>query len=211
MHGTRYDKDSDGKVNETKFDHTSEPGMETLHREVKATRTLSPEVQSQDSIYLCIAWCTNAELRLFRKFPSLLYCDATGDTNKTRNHLVTFSGRTPDGQQFIFLKVWVHNQKRVTFKWIFQVVLKSFIPKETQKMVHLVLVDGDPQQMNELKIALANYLTNASFANCAFHLVTLGFKKLEYSIRVPAKERRDYDQIVSTLLDWIYSFIIHET
>jgi hypothetical protein len=50
---------------------------------------------------------------------AVLYCDSTGNSNKSGNHqLLTFSGHTTQGQQFIFLKVWIHNQKQVTFKWV---------------------------------------------------------------------------------------------
>jgi len=96
--------------------------MTEFRAEVEQARR-SSSVNPEDKVFLSVAWAHNKELAWFRKFPYLIYCDATSDTNKTGNHLVTFSSRTPDGNQFIFLKVWVHNKKRTTFKWIFQVVL----------------------------------------------------------------------------------------
>ena len=101
-------------MKQTDVDHTSEDGMEELRKEVVAARESSTDINPKDKIFLCIAWSNIEELRLFKKFPSLLYCDATGDTNNNKNHLVTFSGRSPDGQQFIFLRVWVRRSCRMS-------------------------------------------------------------------------------------------------
>ena len=73
----------------------------------------------------------------------------------------------------------------------------------------MVLVDGDPQQMNELRGALQTYLVNAKFTNCGFHLITLGFMKA-CSIRKPKDGqpgKEDFDCIVGILLFWLYSFM----
>ncbi|CAJ1947503.1 unnamed protein product [Cylindrotheca closterium] len=203
---TTFDKDAAGNVTERETDHSTEPAMDELGREVSAARE-DESIFCQDKIFLCIAWTNKEELRLFQKFPSLVYCDATSDTNKNKNHLITFSGRTTNGKQFIFLRVWVHNQKRVTFKWIFQAVLKSFLPSGTHEMVQLVLVDGDPQQMSEVRLALQQYLTSAMFTNCGFHLVTIGFKRA--GIPKPDRDamKTQYDALVSVLLHWMYSFM----
>ena len=173
----RYDKDSLGEIAQTTTDHTTDEGMIDLQDEIAAARATTT-IQPQDKVFLCVAWAKKEELALFHKFPALIYCDATSDTNRNKNHLVTFTGRTTEGKLFIFLRIWVHNQRRVTFKWIFQVALRSFVPKQCHSLVQMVLVDGDPQQMSELKIALNQYLVTAMVTNCGFHLITLGYKKM---------------------------------
>lgn len=193
---------------ETTHDHSSEEGMTDIHQEVAAART-SSSIQPQDKVFLCVAWANKEELILIKRFTTLIYCDATSDTNKNKNHLVTFSSRTPEGRQFIFLRVWVHNQKRTVFKWIFQVVLKAFLPSDFHPLVKMVLVDGDPQQMNELRLALESYLVNANFTLCGYHfLITLGFKRCPITKpRAGQATKQPFDAFVKILLHWLYSFM----
>ena len=64
--------------------------------------------------------------------------------------------------------------------------------------------------MSEVRIALQQYLTSAMFSNCGFHLVTIGFKKCEETIckpKVGTPQREKYEELVSVLRAWIYSFM----
>ena len=187
-------------------DHTEETGMEVLIKEAQHIRT-SKNISDSAKIFLCVAWSSVEEIRMFKRFPELIYCDATADTNNTKNQLVTFSGRTCDGKQFIFLRIWIHNQRTSTFQWIFRVVLKTFIPDAFYKQVQMCLVDGDPQQRVKLTEALQTYLKNAKHSTCTHHLITNGWKKYQPSIMsISPQQRSRYDRFSRILTNWLFSF-----
>jgi hypothetical protein len=60
-------------------------------------------IHPQSRIFMCVAWANLDEIRLFKLFPEVMHCDATCDTSNSKNHLLTFSGRTSTAKQFIFL------------------------------------------------------------------------------------------------------------
>ena len=130
----------------------------------------------------------------------------TGDSNSTQNHLLTFTGRTTSGKQFIFLRVWIHNQRQSSFRWVFGVVLKTFIPTEFHEKVELVLVDGDKQQQAELFNAVQSYLTKATVGSCMFHIVQQNWKNNGTSNCLLTRNYTYYNATVKTLHNWIHSF-----
>ena len=158
------------------IDHSNEPGMDVLIEEARCARS-AKNVSENAKVFLCVAWSSVEEIRLFKCFPEVIYCDATADTNNTKNQLVTFTGRTTSGRQFIFLRIWIHNQRKSTFQWIFKVVLRTFIPNRFFQQVRVCLVDGDPQQHFNLIQALKTYLHNAVHSTCAYHLVSSSWKR----------------------------------
>ena len=189
------------------IDHSNDPGMEVLIEETRNIR-VSENVAEGDKVFLCVAWASVEEIRLFKCFPEVIYCDATSDTNNTKNHLVTFSGRTSSGRQFVFLRIWIHNQKTATFQWIFRVVLKTFIPNLFYNQVKMCLVDGDPQQRVNLAEALKNYLRNAVHTTCGFHLVNNSWKRHAPSkVSIKKEMQSKFDNFSKYITNWFYSFM----
>ena len=66
------------------IDHTSDPEMDVLIKEAKNIRSAN-NVSETSRVFLCVAWASIEEIRLFKRFPEVVYCDATGDTNNTKN------------------------------------------------------------------------------------------------------------------------------
>ena len=158
-------------------------------------------------MFVAIAWSNAKELRLFKLFPEVIHCDATCDTNNSKNHLITFTGRTSTGKQFIFLRIWVVNQRRVMFKWIFSSVLINFVREEFFDYVKLCMVDGDPQQGSEMAIAIKNYMKNAFDGRCSRHIITQGWKRRIPGCHcVPSNLREEFKVIESRIKSWLYSF-----
>ena len=149
---TKLISDCTDRESEDKYllDHSSDQNLKEVILETKQTRAGSIHIRQDDKIFLCCAWATVLELQQFKKHPEVLFCDATSVTNNTKNHLMTLSGtysntfcfsivnycslnhqfvlgRTPQGDQFLILRIWAHNQKRTTFNWIFHAVLPNFI------------------------------------------------------------------------------------
>ena len=70
---------------------------ENAIREIKesANRTrLSGVAGPADHIFVCCAWASKEEIRLMKLFLEVIHCDATCDSNNTKNHLPTFSIQT---------------------------------------------------------------------------------------------------------------------
>ena len=146
---------------------------------------------------------------MFLQHPSVVYCDSTGDSNKKAKHLFTVSGRHPSGKQFVFLRAWVHNQKRSTFKWLFQSVLRSVLPDATLRKIQLVLIDGDPQQRGAVESMLRTYFpsSDTQIGTCAWHLISQGFKrKIRDRSTFPESKHDLCNAFAKTLMSWLHSF-----
>ncbi len=75
----------------------------------------------------------------------------------------------------VFLKVvWLPNQKRSAFRWVFKFVLTSLFDASSFQRTRLVMVDGDPQQKSELSKAIFDCMSNAIDGGCGWHIVEQG-------------------------------------
>lgn len=93
-------------------DLTEDVSYDKLHA---TTSALQKVARTEQKIFVGIAWATMGERNLFKRFPHIIHCDVTGDTDSTQNHLLTFTGRTTAGKQFIFLHMLIHNQRQSSF------------------------------------------------------------------------------------------------
>ena len=82
-------------------------------------------------------------------------------TNNEKMILLTFSGCTSEGQTFIFLSMFLPNQKAYSFRWVFQIDLVALVGKETLAETELAISDGDSQECQQLDTAIEPYLLNA--------------------------------------------------
>ena len=55
-------------------------------------------INPESRLFVAIAWSNTKEFRSFKLFPEVIHCDATCDTNNSKNHLITFTGRTSAGK-----------------------------------------------------------------------------------------------------------------
>jgi hypothetical protein len=123
--------------------------------------------------------------------------------------MLTFSCCTSEGKQVIFLKVWLPNQKKSSFRWVFKFVLTSMIPPECFQRTRLVMVDGDQQQRDQLVLAMLEFMPHAIDATCAWHLINQGLMKRSISkgfISDPAKQAK-YSLFLDHIKSWCYSWI----
>jgi len=72
--------------------------------------------------------------------------------------------------QAVFLWIWIPNQQRYSFRWVFQHAIPNLIPKWLRERVLLIMKDGDAQQRNENLCALFRVFPNAKEAGCGFHI-----------------------------------------
>ncbi len=152
------------------IDNTKElPSLLTLQsiaHEERVERKLNPS----QILFIAIAWTRVAALRLFMLCPDVVWCDVTSHSNNKGFCLLTFSCRTSVGKQVIFLWIWIPNEKRFSFRWVFQHAIPILIPISIRKRVSFIMKDGDSQQRNEILKATLNIFPNAIEGSCGWHI-----------------------------------------
>jgi hypothetical protein len=101
----------------------------SVPREMALSARTYPRVHPEARIFIAVAWASKYDIQIFRLFPEVFHADScTCDSNVTGNSLLTFSCHTSTGKQVVFLKIWIPNQKRFSFRWVFTFVLISLTP-----------------------------------------------------------------------------------
>jgi hypothetical protein len=121
--------------------------------------------------------------------------------------LLTFSCHTFTGKQVVFLKIWIPNQKRFSFWWVFTFVLASLIPASISKRTRLAMFNGDTRQRGELAKSIKEYMPNAIVGGCGWHIVHEGWKQHgpNKAAVVEGTKRDKYVFYSRHVQDWIYS------
>lgn len=128
------------------------------------------KLNNLDILFICIAWIYLPAFRFFMLCPEVIWCDVTSHSNNKGFHLLTFSCRTSINKQVIFMWIWIPNQQRFGFRWVFQHAIPTLISRFLRFRVKFIMKDGDPQQRNEILIALKRVFTNAIEGSCGFHI-----------------------------------------
>ena len=161
----------------------------------------------EDNVMHCIAWCHEKVLRFFYLCPEVVTFDVTSHTNNSGYHLLTFSCRTSVDKQVVFCRVWLPDQRRASFRYVFQEALLKLLPAHVLRRVTFLICDGDAQQNLEIRIALEKLCPNAILALCSFHLFNNGWNKhvLGSSNWVKSKNVR-WTTFVRRIHSWMYSW-----
>ena len=69
--------------------------------------------------------------------------------------------------------VWLPNEQRMSFRWVFQIAIPSLLPAHARRRVRLLMKDGDPQQRNEMLCVIDDFFPNASEGGCGWHIGAL--------------------------------------
>lgn len=154
----------------THVDVAEDPTMHHIATEVDNART-NQNINEDESVFVSIAWTLNGARRLFKLNPEVVTCDITSHTNKNGYHLLTFSVKTSHDRQVVFLWVWMPNQRRYSFRWVFQHAVTNLIAKIHLLRVKFFMKDGDPQQHNEIVAAIRSIFRNAGVGGCGWHIV----------------------------------------
>jgi hypothetical protein len=122
-----------------KINHTDDPDFIEPRESASMTRK-NPRVHEDARIFIAVVWANKYDIRIFSLFPEVFHADCTSDTNNTNNHLLTFSCCTSTGKQVVFLRVWIPNQKRFAFRWVFKFVLTSLFDARVFQRTRVVMV-----------------------------------------------------------------------
>merc|ERR1711966_366526 len=121
-------------------------------------------------LFMAIAWTMTPCLRYFLLCPEVLWFDVTSHSNNKGFCLLTFSCRTSLDKQVVFLWIWISNEQRMSFCWVFQHALSSLLPLHACPRVRPIMKDGDLQQRNEVMLAMLALFPNAKEASCGYHI-----------------------------------------
>jgi hypothetical protein len=190
-------------------DHTNDESMSGLRREGVMCREYQ-QVGDCTKIFLAIAWVFKPELRFFKLFPEVIHVDATSHSTHKKYDLLTFSVKTSFGRQVVFLRVWLPDQTRYSFRWVFQHVLIGLLPKEFFLRTRLIMSDGDRQQQQEIEAAIREYMPNARLGSCGWHIVDRGWRRNGPTTNVFQSHRKKKEvqqALFQVVRRWIYSWM----
>jgi hypothetical protein len=212
----QFNTSTTGLVSETKIPNNENNIVRDLssaqdmseNQELTQNARKNQQIPIDSKVFVAIAWSSQNDIRMFKLFPEVMHIDATCDSSNKKNALLTFSIRTSTAKQFVFLKAWLPNQKRSSFRWVFRYVLPEIISRHILLRTKLVMVDGDQQQNSELKLAIKSYMSHAHFSQCGWHIVCQGYKRHGPSGKsFTGKKKSVFDQFLKHVKNWMYSFM----
>ena len=218
-------------------DLTTDPSMSSVAEMVKEDRE-ARNIGQKQNVFLSVMWTEKGKLlllcyhfcfcirirylsslvysftyytetiRYFKMYPETVFCDITSHSNNKKYHLLTFSCKSAVNKHVVFLKAWIPNQKRFSFRWVFKYAIESLGLDKYFQYTELFMKDGDPQQHNEIKGAMTEYLRNAADAACGWHIVHQGFQKnCPGKKSVGPEHEKKWEQFTDHVKSWIYSWM----
>jgi hypothetical protein len=132
--------------------------ISTLSAQISEERT-ERNLQKEETLFIAVAWIVKPAFRLFKLCPEVVWIDVTSHSNNKGFHLLTFSLRLSIGKQIVWMWIFIPNQQRFSFRWVFKEALSKLVPKWLMERVLFFMTDGDPQQRNEILSAMKMVLS----------------------------------------------------
>lgn len=165
-------------------------------------------ISENKTVFHAISWANEKVFRYFKLNPEAITCDVTSHTNRSGFHLLTFSTKTAIDKQVVFLRIWIPNQKRVSFRYVFQEALTKLIPEHIRDRVKFIMKDGDPQQGKEILYAIKTHFRNAIDGGCGYHIVNMGWiRHVKGCDCVPSKNLDLWKKITKGIRNWMYTWM----
>ena len=101
-----------------------------LHEETDALKyvndhRISQKLNSDQNLFMAIAWVTPQEKKYFPMFPEVIFIECVEDTNDEKRPLLTITGRDDHGEMFNILRAFLPNLRAWSFWWICNYVLPN--------------------------------------------------------------------------------------
>jgi hypothetical protein len=140
----------------------------------------------------------------------VVWVDVTSHSNNKGFHLLSFSSRLSIGEQIVWMWIFIPNQQRFSFRWVFKEALSKLVPKWLRERVLFFMKDGDPQQRNGILSAMKSVFVNASEGTWGFHVVHMGWRtNVPTGVNVLSPQKlRMWSSIVQQVHKWIYELIL---
>ena len=116
------------------------PNTECLLDQIAEERQ-ERNLKNEDALFIAVAWIVKPALRLFKLCPEVVWVDVTSHSNNKGFHLLTFSSHLSIGKQIVWLWVFIPNQQRFSFRWVFQEAIPTLVPKWLRDRVVFFMKD----------------------------------------------------------------------
>jgi hypothetical protein len=177
-------------------------------RRIAGSKKLA-KLDNAHQVFHCITWAYEDTFRYFLLCPEVIMFDVTSHTNRSGFFLLTFSCKTSIDKQVVFCRVWLPDQRRVSFRYVFQEALPKILPEHARRRVRFILCDGDAQQNIELKYAIYGLFPNAQCGGCSYHMFVVGWNRHVISpSRYSNKGKKDaWNGFHRRILSWMFSWV----
>ena len=108
-------------------------------------------------------------------FTDAITVDCTADTNNESRPLLTMGGTYSFGKVFIFLRVFLPNERRWVLRWVFNIVFHKLFPHTILDRVQLIISDGDQQECGSIDNTVGVFMKGAKRGRCGWHIVNRNF------------------------------------
>jgi hypothetical protein len=183
--------------------------ISTLSTQINTERT-ERNLQKEEGLFIAVAWIVKPAFRLFKLCPEVIWINVTSNSNNKGFHLLTLPSLLSIGKQIVWMWIFIRNQQRFSFRWVFKEALPKLVPKWLMERVLFFMKDGNPQQRNEILSAMKTVFVNAREGTCGYHVVNMGWRTNVPSyvnILSPAKFRM-WSIIVQWVHTWLYSWMM---
>ena len=196
-------KEEDGNHSVSALTHFCQ---EILHEYTTEMENLKLDVDQ--NMFIACAWITNKERRMFRLFPHVLKIDVTKGTNRENRPLMTVSMRTAYGKYLVIMRMFLSNERRTTFRWVFCIAFPTLLGTQWIARVKAIVTDGDSHEIEELEELMRRYMPHCIRIRCGWHIIFKGWSR-QCSIEgaIPREYKRTYRQFATTVKKWCYSFM----
>ncbi len=86
------------------------------------------KLHKEDTLFVGVAWIVKPAFHLFKLCPEVVWVDVTSHSNNKSFHLLTFSSCLSIGKQIVWLWIFIPNQQRFSFSWVFQKAIPALVP-----------------------------------------------------------------------------------
>ena len=199
-------KQFSGAVNVDEINEDSE--LSCLSEQITQERC-DRQLAKEDTLFIAVAWIVKPAFRLFKLCPEVVWVDVTSHSNNKGFHLLTFSSRLSIGKQVVWLWIFIPNQQRFSFRWVFQEAIPTLVPKWLRDRVQFFMKDADPQQRNEIQSAMSSHFVNATEGTCGYHLVNMGWRRhVPHCANILSPSNLEkWHLVVTKIQKWIYSWM----
>jgi hypothetical protein len=102
-------------------------------------------LQKEEALFIVVAWIVKPVFWLFKLCPEVVWVDVTSHSNNKGFHLLTFSSHLSIGKQIGWMWIFIPNQQRFSFRWVFKEALPKLVLRWLRECVLFFMKDGDPQ------------------------------------------------------------------
>lgn len=206
---TTMDYGTNGEKMEQQATYLSSCNMENedMQQFVHERRTGLKLTQTQ-CLQMSYGWATPIEREMFRRFPTVVFCDTTFDTNKEDRPLLLLIGKDSNSKTFTILRALLPNQQKWIFRWVFCSLLPSLYDKDVLSRIRLFITDGDAQEIDQLNDAIDTFFPQVLRMRCGWHIVRQGWKnKIIPKSAFKNELREKYEKSELILKRWMYSWM----